>query len=133
MNRILNLVAWLLQAVCVLLLVYSVTMKIMQTDKEKAAFRMLEMEGFGMWASMGVEILCVVGLCAPKLMRQAAVVTILVFGAGVFFHLSELGVKFWSDEGGRFYQNLAGLIFSVALLAIRNHLAVVLYKRGRLD
>lgn len=133
MNRLLNILAWVLQGICTLLLVYSIVMKIMQTDKEKAAFRMLEMEGFGMWASLGVEILCVVGLCTPMLMRQAAVITILVFGAGVFFHLSELGVRFWSDEGERFYQNLAGLICSIGVLLIRNHLTVVLFRRGRLD
>ena len=133
MNKTLNIIGWVLQALSVLLLMESVIVKVMSTQSEVAAFTKLEMEPTGRYVSLAVEILCITGLVTPRLYRQGAVLAILLFAAGVFFHLTELNINWWNDGGLRFYLNLLGLIAAIGVLVIRNRLAAVLYRRGRLN
>lgn len=133
MNKTLNYIAWALQGICVLILIQSIAVKIMGTDGEVAAFSRLEMEPYGRYIMAFLEVLCLTALVTPLFFRQGAVLAILIFASGVFFHLTELHVVWWADGGRRFYLTLAGLICAVGILLIRNRLAEALYKRGRLD
>lgn len=133
MGKTLNYIAWALQGICVLILIQSIAVKIMGTDGEVAAFAKLEMEPYGRYISAFAEVICLTGLVTPLFFRQGAVLAILLFAAGVFFHVTELRVNWWADDGRRFYLTLTGLISAVFILLIRNRLAETLYKRGRLD
>lgn len=133
MNKTLNYLAWALQGICALILIQSIAVKVMGTDGEVAAFSKLEMEPFGRYISAGAELVCLLGLIIPLFFRQGAVLAILLFASGVFFHLTELQVNWWADGGRRYYLSLTGLICAILILLLRNHLAETLYKRGRLD
>jgi hypothetical protein len=105
----------------------------MGVPSETAFFAALEMEGMGKYASIVAEIICIIGMVTMRFVIQAAVLSILVYSMSVFFHLTELSIDWWNDGGLRFYLSLSGLIFSISLFVIRNHLATILFRKGKLD
>jgi hypothetical protein len=133
MNQILKIVANILQGLLSLLLLLSLALKIMGTPGEAAIFQSLEMEPSGRYVSMFAEIICLVGLVTVRFTIQAAILGILIYSIGVFFQLTELEINWFNDGGLRFYLNVLGLLSAIGLFWIRNHLAELLYRKGKFN
>jgi|GEM_PF-4853084 len=133
MNTLLNRLAFVLQGVIILLYLESIVLKLMGYPSEVAAFSKVEMDGMGRYVAIMLEILSIIGILTQRFVIQAAILSILIFATGVFFHLTELEINWWNDGGLRFSLTLLGLVSSISLFVIRNHLHSVLMRKGKLD
>ena len=89
-------------------------------------------DAFGMRFTIFMEAVSVTGLVVQRFMREGAILAVLLCAVGVFFHLTELNINFYGDDGRRFYLNVLGLALALAIFFIRTHLSAILYKRGAL-
>ena len=132
MNRQLHYIAWGLQGLLIAVLLFDIVFKVISDDVERAAFELMGFGAFGMRFTIFIEALAVTGLVVQRFMREGAILAVLLCSVGIFFHLTELNVNFYGDEGRRFYFNVVGLGLALAIFFIRSRLSAVLYKKGAL-
>ena len=132
MNRKLHYLAWGLQGLLIAILLLDIVVKVISDDHEVWAFYLMGFDAFGMRFTIFMEAVSVTGLVVQRFMREGAILAVLLCAVGVFFHLTELNINFYGDDGRRFYLNVLGLALALAIFFIRTHLSAILYKRGAL-
>ena len=132
MNRKLHYLAWGLQGLLIAILLLDIVVKVISDYRETLAFEQMGFGNFGMNFTIFIEAIAVTALVVQRFFREGAILAVLLCAVGVFFHLTELNINFYGDEGRRFYLNVFGLGLALTIFFIRGRLSSVLYKNGAL-
>lgn len=132
-NKTLDTWAWTMQFILIGLFIWSVISKLLDTGITSQLFEKVGLGAGGLYASAFIEIVCIILLITKPLVKQGALLAMVIFAIGLFFQVAEVGFFTAGDGGARFYSMVLGLLLSVLVYIIRVRLSEVLFKKGRLD
>ena len=118
-SLILKILSWGCRLTIAIIFIQTLRHKFLATDESVHIFTQAGVEPWGRILTGILELLASICILFPRTVWMGAMVTLVIMGGAIFFHITDLGIVVLNDRGGLFM--LALTVFSFAIITLYIH------------